>query len=129
MVNQASNGYNLTQDQIDEFYRKNRDSLAGERNRRPAVLAKFGHLESIPAAWDDLHVNVANASTLTAKLSRERDRPLLFRTLATLRTDIALFDDVDELRWAGPTPGLDMLAARFDAAITETKQSARRRLS
>ncbi len=26
---------------------------------------------------------------------------MLFRTLATLRTDMALFDDVDELRWNG----------------------------
>jgi 5'-3' exonuclease len=89
-----------------------------------AVLAKFGHLELIPADWDDWHVDVACASTLAATLSRERDRALLFRTLATLRTDIELFDDVDELRWSGPTPGLDLLAARFDAAITAAKRPA-----
>jgi 5'-3' exonuclease len=93
-----------------------------------AVLAKFGHLESIPTDCLEWHVNVANASALAATLSRERDRALLFRTLATLRTDIALFDDVDQLRWNGPTPELDTLAARFDAAISETKQPARGRL-
>lgn len=86
-----------------------------------AVLAKFGHLESIPADWREWKVNAANASTLSQTLSRDRDQALLFRTLATLRTDIALFDNVDELRWSGPTPALDHLAKRFDAAITEGK--------
>jgi 5'-3' exonuclease len=66
-----------------------------------AVLAKFGHIESIPADSGEWHVNAANATALAATLSRERDRALLFRTLATLRTDIALFTDVDELRWSG----------------------------
>lgn len=62
-----------------------------------AVLAKFGHIESIPADSGDWHVNATNAGALAATLSREREQALLFRTLATLRTDIPLFDDVDEL--------------------------------
>ncbi len=70
-----------------------------------AVLAKFIHLESIPADCSDWHVNVGSASALAQTLLRERDHAMLFRTLATLRTDIALFDDVDELRWHGPEPG------------------------
>ncbi len=81
-----------------------------------AVLARFGHLESIPADSRDWHVDASNASSLAATLARERERALLFRTLATLRTDIALFDDVEELRWQGPKPGFDALSARFDAA-------------
>ena len=92
-----------------------------------AVLAKFGHLESIPEDSSEWKVNAANASALSQTLLRERDRALLFRTLATLRTEIALFDNVDELRWSGPTPALDKLAARFDAAITESKSPAGRR--
>jgi 5'-3' exonuclease len=88
-----------------------------------AVLAKFSHLESIPADWHEWHVNAANATALAQTLARERDRALLFRTLATLRTDIALFDDVDELRWNGPTPTFGALAARFDAAVTETRRT------
>src|ERR1700686_3653575 len=47
-----------------------------------AVLAKFGHIESIPADSRDWHVNATNASTLAATLSRERDSALLYRTLA-----------------------------------------------
>ncbi|MBA3553372.1 MAG: flap endonuclease [Gemmatimonadales bacterium] len=38
-------------------------------------------------------------------LGEERERALLFKRLATLRTDAALFQDVDELTWRGPTEG------------------------
>jgi 5'-3' exonuclease len=92
-----------------------------------AVLAKFVHLESIPTDWREWHVNVANASALADTLFRERDGALLFRKLATLRTDINLFNDVDELRWNRPTPVFADIAARLDAARTETRQSVARR--
>jgi 5'-3' exonuclease len=87
-----------------------------------AVLAKFGHLESIPPDCRDWHVNASNASALAATLCRDRDRALLFRRLATLRTDIALFDDVDQLEWNGPTSGFAELGARLDAAIIEGRR-------
>jgi 5'-3' exonuclease len=64
-----------------------------------AVLAKFRHIEDIPKDWNDWHVNATSASSLAATLAREYDQALLFRTLAILRTDIQLFDDVDDLRW------------------------------
>ena len=81
-----------------------------------AVLAKFVDLESIPLDSRDWHVNPPKASALADTLSRERERALLFRTLATLRTDIALLEDVDHLQWKGPTPAFAALAARLDAA-------------
>ena len=81
-----------------------------------AVLAKFGHLESIPADWREWHVNAISAGTLAQTLVREWDSALLFRKLATLRTDISLFDDVEQLRWNGPTAGFAALGARLDAA-------------
>jgi 5'-3' exonuclease len=87
-----------------------------------AVLARFVHLESIPTDAREWHVNASNATALAHTLSRERDRALLFRTLATLRTDIALFDDVDQLQWNGSTPAFAPLAARLDAAVTETRR-------
>jgi 5'-3' exonuclease len=64
-----------------------------------SVLAKFGHLEAIPADAREWSVSVANPGRLAQILQRDRDRALLFRNLATLRTDIALFDDVEALRW------------------------------
>lgn len=92
-----------------------------------AVLAKFIHLEAIPADWREWHVNATNASALAHTLLTGRDRALLFRTLATLRTDIPLFDDVDELQWHGPKPDFNALGARLDAAITGTRRNAGRR--
>ena len=92
-----------------------------------AVLAKFAHLESIPTDCGEWHVNVSNASALAGTLARERDHALLFRTLATLRTDIALFDDVDELRWKGHRPEFAAFTARFDAAVTEKEEVGRRK--
>jgi 5'-3' exonuclease len=91
-----------------------------------AVLAKFVHLESIPLDPREWRVNASNASALAETLHRERNRALLFRTLATLRTDIALFEDVDQLRWNGPTAAFDALAARLDAAVTERRGPANR---
>jgi 5'-3' exonuclease len=91
-----------------------------------AVLSKFGHLESIPTDWRDWHVNVVNASALADTLSREGENALLFRTLATLRTDTQLFDDVEDLRWNGPTSAFASLAAMLDAAVTDARRPALR---
>ncbi len=84
-----------------------------------AVLSKYLHLESIPKDWREWRVNAANASALSNTLAREWKSVLLFRTLAVLRSDIVLFDNVDELRWNGPTSAFPSIAARFDAAVTE----------
>jgi 5'-3' exonuclease len=81
-----------------------------------AVLAKFGHLEDIPEDPRTWGVNAANAATLAATLVREREQALLFRDLATLRSDLPLFQSVDELEWRGPTPAFAPLAARLDKA-------------
>jgi hypothetical protein len=48
----------------------------------------------------------------------------LFRTLATLRSDIPLFDSVDQLQWTGPTPAFASLAERLDAATRVAKLSS-----
>jgi 5'-3' exonuclease len=46
-------------------------------------------------------------------LGDARDAALLFKRLATLRTDAPLFDEVDSLRWRGPTPGFTAMAERL----------------
>ena len=79
-----------------------------------AVLARFGHLDAIPPDFRDWHVNAASPARLAETLVRERERALLFRTLATLRTDVPVFDRIDELKWTGPTPAFASIAARLD---------------
>jgi 5'-3' exonuclease len=91
-----------------------------------SVLAKFGRLELIPKDWSEWRADVLNASALSQTLLAQWDLAILFRTLATLRTDIALFDDVEQLRWNGPTGAFDSLGARFDSAVTETKRRSDR---
>jgi 5'-3' exonuclease len=81
-----------------------------------AVLARFGKLEAIPPDWRDWRVNAKNAATLALTLARERDRAWLFRDLATLRTEIPLFDSVEDLRWTKATERFAMFAARLDSA-------------
>jgi len=81
-----------------------------------AVLARFGRLEQIPDDWRTWQANVANPAGLARTWLRDRDRAFLFRTLATLRTDVPLLDSVEQLRWRGPTPAFAPLAARFDSA-------------
>jgi 5'-3' exonuclease len=46
-------------------------------------------------------------------LGEQREHALLFKKLATLRTDAALFRDVDELRWLGPTAEFEAYARQF----------------
>jgi 5'-3' exonuclease len=86
-----------------------------------AVLARFGHLEAIPADWRGWHANATNPARLAETLTSERDRALLFRTLATLRADLPLFKGVDELQWRGPRPEFKTIAARLDAAKVRTE--------
>jgi 5'-3' exonuclease len=90
-----------------------------------AVLAKFLHLESIPKDYREWHVDVMGAYALADTLGREWEQVLLFRMLATLRTDIKLFDNVDELKWKGPTPTFEKLGAQLDAARSEKPKSTR----
>jgi 5'-3' exonuclease len=78
-----------------------------------AVLAKYKHLEDIPDDWRTWSVNATSPAALAATLQRERDHALLFRDLATLRTHIPLFDNVDALEWTGPTPQFAEWAARM----------------
>ena len=90
-----------------------------------AVLARFGHLEQIPDDPRDWHVDVSSAGRLARVLAESREQALLFRTLATLRTDVALFESVDELEWKGATPSFEPLAARLDRAVRRTAPAAR----
>jgi 5'-3' exonuclease len=78
------------------------------------VLARFGHLDKVPADPREWRANVVNGHQLAETLAAQRDRALLFRKLATLRSDLKLFKNVDELKWTGPTPAFEKLARMLD---------------
>lgn len=64
------------------------------------LLNRHGPLESFPGN----------------ELGANRDLALLFKDLATLRTDAPLFRDIEELRWRGPTPAFAATAERLGDA-------------
>ncbi|HJP86473.1 MAG TPA: 5'-3' exonuclease H3TH domain-containing protein [Gemmatimonadaceae bacterium] len=78
------------------------DGYPGIRGVGPSTAAsllnKYGPIESFPATV----------------LADNREHALLFKNLATLRTDAPLFADVDELEWKGPTPSFSGWPEKMD---------------
>jgi len=77
------------------------------------VLARFDHIENIPEHNRDWNLPLRGAGALAKTLADNRSLALLFRDLATLRSDRALFSDVDALRYGGPTSPFANLAAEL----------------
>ena len=81
------------------------DGYPGVRGLGPRTAAslinRFGHIEQFPA------------STLSEE---NLELALLFKNLATLRTDLPLFKRVDELRWKGPTASFESVAEKIGDA-------------
>src|SRR2546425_1994405 len=71
------------------------------------VLARYQHLERIPRLATEWDVSVRGSMRLATTLAEQRERALLFRELATLRTDAPIGADVDALCWAGPRPDFE----------------------
>jgi len=95
-----------------------------------AVLSRYAHLESIPKDWKEWHVPLRNSYVLSKSLFSSWDDVLLFRTLATLRTDVRVFDTVDDLRWKGPRPDFADMCARLRAPdLLERAQRAAKAIS
>jgi 5'-3' exonuclease len=80
-----------------------------------AVLARYGHLESIPAAARDWEVDVRGRDRLAQSLRDNRELAYLFRELATLRVDAPVSASVDELEWRGPRADFAAAAERLEA--------------
>lgn len=67
-----------------------------------AILSRYLHLEAIPKDWRKWDQAISSARRLATSLFNAWDEALLFRTLATLRLDVPVFDTVDDLHWTGP---------------------------
>ena len=65
------------------------------------VLSRYTHLEDIPSDVSEWDVTVRGAATLSRNLEQMRGEALLFRTLATLRTDVPLPQDLDDMAYRG----------------------------
>lgn len=65
------------------------------------LLARYGHIESIPESAADWDVKVRGAEKLAATLSASMGDALLFRDLTTLRRDVPLPESLEDLEWRG----------------------------
>lgn len=79
------------------------------------VLTRYGRIEDIPddeGAWD---IKVRGAKTLAQNLTAQREDALLYKRLATLRTDVPLPQaKLADLEWRGvDRPALEALCAEL----------------
>jgi 5'-3' exonuclease len=88
--------------------------LAGWGAKAAALtLSQYPHLEKIPEDWRAWHPSIRKARLLSESLFKQWDDALLFRTLATLRLDVAVFDTVADLRWNGPRSNFEEYCQRM----------------
>lgn len=66
-----------------------------------AVLAEYGNIKAIPESHEDWRIAVRGARSLATNLAERRTEAELYRTLATLRTDVPLAENLEALRWRG----------------------------
>ena len=90
------------------------------------VLSAYTHLEAIPDDHRTWTVDVTRAGALAATLKRDRALALRFKELATLRTDVPVFDTVDDLAYRGPRPEYRALRQRLDAARSDAPDGPER---
>ena len=79
------------------------------------VLARYGHIETIPTRAEDWEVKVRGAAKLAATLEADRDDALLFRKIATVVTDCAEVGPVDDWQWRGPRDDFEEICDYLDA--------------
>jgi 5'-3' exonuclease len=85
------------------------------------VLARYHHLDLVPKLAMEWAVPVRGAMKLATTLAEQRENALLFRTLATLRTDAPLGVDVDGLRWTGPRREFEEWSHRLGSPELNTR--------
>jgi len=79
------------------------------------TLSRYPHLEDIPKDWRQWDPSIRRARPLSETLFGSWEDALLFRTLATLRLDVPVFESVAELGWKGPRPEFEQICVRIKA--------------
>ena len=77
------------------------------------TLSQYPHLEDIPKEWQEWNLSIRKARPLSESLFKAWDDALLFRTLATLRLDVPVFENVGDLRWQGPRANFEEFCVRL----------------
>jgi 5'-3' exonuclease len=80
-----------------------------------SVLSQYPRLEDIPKDWQQWNPSIRKSRPLSESLFSRWNEALLFRTLATLRLDVPVFDSVEDLRWRGPREQFAEVCDRMNA--------------
>ena len=66
------------------------------------VLGRYRSIDAIPDSGADWRIEIRGRDRLAASLAARRDEARLYRELATLRTDVPLTEELEDLEWRGP---------------------------
>jgi 5'-3' exonuclease len=90
-----------------------------------SVFSLYPHLEDIPKDWRHWDPTIRRAQRLAESLFSAWNDALLFRTLATLRRDVPVFQSVDDLLWKGPHASFEAYCQRIKAPDLSRRVSAK----
>jgi len=91
------------------------------------ALSHYVHIEVIPKDWHHWDPSIRRARPLSEALFGAWGDALLFRTLATLRLDVPMFESVDKLLWKGPRSEFEGVCERLRAGPLYRRVSDRAR--
>jgi 5'-3' exonuclease len=89
------------------------------------VLSQYLHLENIPKDSREWNPSIRRAGPLAESLFGAWDDALLFRRLATLRSDAPVFAAVDDLRWTGPRADFEQYGQRLKSPELHRRASTK----
>ena len=80
------------------------------------TFSRYPHLEDVPKDWRQWDPGIRGARRLAGVLFEQWADAVLYRTLATLKTDVPVFETVDDLEWKGPGPEFERYCERLQSA-------------
>lgn len=90
-----------------------------------ALLGAYEHLEDIPGDPSTWTVNVRGAPEIARVLREERAAALLYKKLATLRTDVPLKETLSDLAFRGVPDSFAAWCAKMDAPFADASKKLR----
>ncbi len=93
------------------------------------TFSQYPHFEDIPKDWRRWPSSIRGAQRLSAVLFERWNEALLYRTLATLKLDVPVFETVDELQWKGPRPEFERYCRHVQSPGLHTRAASARRIS
>ena len=94
------------------------------------VLSRYRSIEMIPDDFEQWDVAVRGGHRLALTLAKQRDLALLFKQIATVSDDAPIAENVDQLRWVGPTAAFEIFCVSngMESLLPRSRELAARSL-